>query len=285
MAGTMQRSRSLPTGCATAHPIWSDVMEINYGNTIPISTIDWHGRVSIVFFLRGCPYRCPYCQNYELLKENNMVDVSELEKSIKKSKPFVSSMVLSGGEPLAQKAASMHLASFAKENGLLVGVHTNGFFPKVMGEMVKEKLVDKFFIDVKAPLDDTRLYAKAIGCHDFSLSLKPETVLENVRQSILLTLESVDIELRTTVFRDFIGSVDDVSGIARSLLQLTGNRDVPYVIQQGVPDNAMLESMRSMEPYNRDEMLELAMAAHEFLDNIYIRTREKGNEKVKFESI
>lgn len=261
-------------------------MEVNFGNTIPISTVDWHGKVSIVLFLRGCPFRCPYCHNHELLFEHELVDISTLEKAIKKSKPFVSSVVLSGGEPLAQKAASIHLAEFAKKNAMLVGIHTNGFFPQFMDEMLQDKLVDKFFIDVKAPLDNAGMYAKAIGCNDASFSQNPEKILEDVLRSIKLTLDSnVDIELRTTVFRDFIGSIDDVSQISRSLFELSGSRDTPYILQQGLPDNAMLESMHSMEPYNRDEMIELAYSAHEFLDNIWIRTKERGNEKVNFESI
>lgn len=88
-----------------------------------------------------------------MLVESNIVDVSVLEAAIKKSKPFVSSMVLSGGEPLMQKKACMHLARFAKDNGLLVGIHTCGFYPEVIAEMIDEGLADKFFIDVKAPLD------------------------------------------------------------------------------------------------------------------------------------
>jgi len=260
-------------------------MEVNYGNTIPISTVDWHGKVSVVLFLRGCPFRCPYCHNHELLFENGRVGISDIEKAIKKSKPFVSSAVLSGGEPLVQRNASIHLADFAKNNDMLVGIHTNGFFPQVMDEMIRKKLVDKFFIDVKAPLDDVSMYAKAIGCDDFSFSLNAENVLENILRSIQLTLNSgVDLELRTTVFRDFIGTIDNVSKISRSIFELTGARDVPYVLQQGIPDNAIVETMHSMLPYTRDEMLELAEAAHEFLDNVYIRSKEKGNEKVNFES-
>jgi pyruvate formate lyase activating enzyme len=214
-----------------------------------------------------------------------MVDISELKKVIKKSKPFVSSVVLSGGEPLAQKVASVEIAEFAKKNDMLVGIHSNGFYPELVEDMISKGLVDKFFIDIKAPLDDAGMYAKAIGCDDFSISINPERVLENIRRSIISILNSnVDIELRTTVFRDFIGNADDVFSIARSIFELTGNRNIPYIIQQGVSDNTMLESMRSMLPYGRDELLELATAAHEFLDNIYIRSREKGNEKVKFES-
>jgi pyruvate formate lyase activating enzyme len=262
-------------------------MKVNYGNTVPISTVDWHGKVSIVFFLRGCPYRCPYCQNHELLFESNMVEASVLEAEMKKSRPFVSSVVFSGGEPLMQKDAVINLAKYAKKIGLLVGIHTNGHYPHVMAELIKEGLVDKFFIDVKAPLDDSGSYAKSVGCMDFSdIRIDPEAAVDRVSQSINLVIENnVELELRTTIIRDFMGNSDDVRNIARSINELTGRKDVTYVLQQGFAERAMLESLRDRKPLNHDELVELAHVAHEFLDNIYVRTKEKGNEKVNFESI
>ncbi|WMW22086.1 anaerobic ribonucleoside-triphosphate reductase activating protein [Methanolobus mangrovi] len=262
-------------------------MKVNYGSTVPISTVDWHGKVSIVFFLRGCPYRCPYCQNHALLFESNLVDASVLEAEIKKSRPFVSSVVLSGGEPLMQKEAVIQLAKFAKKNGLLIGIHTNGYYPHVMAELIKEGLVDKFFIDVKAPLDDAESYAKAIGCNDYTdIHINPQVVIEKVAESIYLVLDNnVNLELRTTIIRDFMGSSDEVYNIARSINELTGRRDVTYVLQQGFAENAMLESLRDIKPLSRDELLELAPVAHEFLDNIYVRSKEKGNEKINFNSV
>ena len=262
-------------------------MKVNYGNTIPISTVDWHGKVSIVFFLRGCPYRCPYCQNHELLFESNMVEASVLEAEMKKSRPFVSSVVFSGGEPLMQKDAVTDFAKYAKKIGLLVGIHTNGHYPHVMAELIKEGLVDKFFIDVKAPLNDTEGYARSIGCMDFTdIHIDPKVAVDKVSQSISLVLENdIGLELRTTIIRDFMGSSDDVRNIACSINELTGRRDVVYVLQQGFAERAMLESLRDRKPPGRDELVELAHVAHEFLDNIYVRTKEKGNEKLNFESV
>lgn len=262
-------------------------MDVNYGSNIPISTVDWHGKVSVVFFLRGCPYRCPYCQNHALLFESNMVDISVLEAQMKKSRPFVSNIVLSGGEPLMQKDTVIHLARFAKKNGLLVGIHTNGYYPHVMAELIEEGLADKFFIDVKAPLDKAELYSKAIGCMDYAdIHIDHKVAMEKVAQSVILALGSnVELELRTTIIRDFMGSPDDVYHIARSINELTGRWDVTYVLQQGLAENSMLESLRDKKPLSRDELFGLACVAHEFLDNIYVRTREKGNEKVNFKSV
>ena len=61
------------------------------------------------------------------------------------------------------QAGIVDLAEFAKNLGLSVGIHTNGCYPERAAELIERKLVDKFFIDVKAPLDDPELYGKVEG--------------------------------------------------------------------------------------------------------------------------
>ncbi|MCO5381911.1 MAG: anaerobic ribonucleoside-triphosphate reductase activating protein [Methanosarcina barkeri] len=126
-------------------------MKVNYAGTVPISTLDWRGKAAVTIFLQGCPLRCPYCQNHPYLEEPcNIVELNFVKEQIKKSKPFVSAVVFSGGEPLMQ-AAVVPLAEFVKEIGLAIGIHTNGCYPEMARELVERKLVDKFFIDIKAP--------------------------------------------------------------------------------------------------------------------------------------
>ena len=259
----------------------SGPMRVNYGGTVPISTVDWHGRVSITIFFRGCPLRCPYCQNYDFFSETDMVDISKIEAEIKKSKPFVSSIVISGGEPLMQMGAVEHLAAFAKKNGLLVGVHTNGFYPESVAELIDKGLVDKFFIDIKAPPSDIELYGRAVGFGEYEeVKSDPSQIVEKLSRIVDVVVENnIELELRTTVIRDLMGSGDDISSIARWVCQHAGPA-AEYVIQQGIPENAMQESLRDVLPFKRDEMLELANKALEHLENVWIRTKESGNEKV-----
>ena len=123
-------------------------MKVNYAGTVPLSTVDWKGRAAVTIFFRGCPLRCPYCQNHPYLQGFNPVELEFVEKQIKESKPFVSAVVFSGGEPLMQEAV-IPLAEFAREMELAIGIHTNGCYPEMANELVKRKLVDKFFIDIK----------------------------------------------------------------------------------------------------------------------------------------
>ncbi len=261
-------------------------MNANYGSYIPISTVDWHGKAAVALFLRGCPFRCPYCQNYEILEGSDLLEVKVLKDKIENSIPFVSSLVISGGEPLIQKNIVKELASFAKEKGLLVGIHTNGFYPQVIDELLQESLVDAFFLDIKAPMNDPIAYGKVIGRDEYNLDLEPKMVIENITKSLdIISGSGAQLELRTTVVPGIVGSKEDIAAIGQLLSPYVKDKDIPYVIQQGLPENAMSEGLRDTKPFTREELLEMAKATYPFLHNVWIRTKESGNEEVNFEFV
>ena len=242
------------------------------GIVIPISTIDWYGRSVSVIFFNGCNFKCLYCSNNNfikvadqriepLYKGGSVMEIEEIEKKILDAKSFISAVVFSGGEPTTQYDALEHLARFAKEQGLLVGIETNGYYPERLSRMIEKKLLDKIFLDIKAPLDDVQKYSFITGGRDDAAG--------RARKS--LELENVDIEVRTTVFRQF----SDVLGIARALV----GRECTYVIQQGIPENAPEGEIRKEKVLTRDEMIVLARSVS-FLKNVRIRTKEKGEEKI-----
>lgn len=244
------------------------------GVMIPISTIDWYGRsVSVVFF-NGCNFNCIYCSNNKfievanrlepLFKKGNVVDIEEIEQHILDAKSFISAVVFSGGEPTAHFEELEHLAKFVKERGLIVGIETNGYYPERLEMLIKNKLVDKIFLDIKAPLDDPEKYCLITG--------GVRDAAERVRQTLEL---NVAIEVRTTVFRSFAHD-DFILGIAKAL----SGRDCTYVIQQGIPEYAPDEKLRNEEPLTREELLAFARSV-DFLPDVRIRTKEKGEERMK----
>lgn len=233
-------------------------MKLNFGGLIPVSTVDWYGKSAAVIFFNGCPLRCIYCQNYKLLEANNPVAIEDIEKKLLDAKNFISAVVFSGGEPAMQFEALEHLAKFAKKHGLLVGIETNGYYPERLEKLVGKKLVDKLFLDIKAPADSKR----------YGLITGSKKAAEFAYRSLEL---KVPIEVRTTVFR----SNADIKGIARFL----ESYGCTYVIQQGIPENAPDEEIRKEKAFTRDELLALARSVS-FLKDVRIRTREKGEEKV-----
>lgn len=240
-------------------------MKVNFGGNIPISTIDWYGKVAIVIFFRKCPLRCPFCQNYKLLEDDDFVDIQEIESEIEKAKDFVNAVVFSGGEPTMQFEQIKSLADFAKRYELLVGIETNGCYPERLRELIKQHLVDKIFLDVKAPLSDPELYSKVIG--------------EDGAKAIPLVKKSLEIckdflEVRTTVFKGLIFEKEHIKAIAEEI------PDVTYVIQQGRPEKGPNEELKQYGVPSRDELVDLARVARRFLSHVRIRTKEFGEEVI-----
>ena len=231
-------------------------------NIIPISTVDWYGRAATVVFLMGCPFRCQYCQNHALLAMGKLTaelaDVEEIKSEIKKTSLLVSAVVFTGGEAL-------------HDEGLLVGVETNGYYTDRIRQMIDEQLVDLICMDVKAPLEpDDAPYLRICGIDAAS------HVSDSLRLAELCREKKIDFEVRTTVFPDFIGSPQELRSIATSIRDLAG--DVRYVIQQGMPEHAWKKI--SPRPFTRDELILLAGNATPVLSDVRIRTKEFGEERV-----
>ncbi len=243
-------------------------MKVNFGGIVHISTVDWYGKVAMVIFFRGCPFRCPYCQNYALLKEENFVDAETIEAEIKKAKKFVSAVVFSGGEPLAQPEQIKRLAGFAKKLGLLVGVETNGYYPEQLKELIDARLIDRVFLDVKAPLSPEK-YERVAGVSNGN-------VVALVKRSLEVS-KNFDLEVRTTIFKGLIFNEEDIKAIAEGISSY-GN--IPYVLQQGRPEQGWSEELKQHNPPSREELLALGKIAKQYLKNVKVRTKEFGEESV-----
>ncbi|MBN1763124.1 MAG: anaerobic ribonucleoside-triphosphate reductase activating protein [Methanomicrobia archaeon] len=245
---------------------------VNLGGIVPFSTIDWRGKAAMVIFLSGCPLRCIYCQNSQLLGVANSVDAEELEAEITKNKDFIDAVVLSGGEPFMQPHAVEAIARFAKKHALLVAAQTCGFYPQAVEAMLKSNLIDKIFLDIKAPLADETLYeeiARASG------------VAERVESTLEVCIHSaIDLEIVTTVFKNFIG-LEEVKRIAMELEE-AGAANCPYVIQQGRPELVPEGVIREADAFTNDELKELAAGAYQtgHLKEVRIRTRAAGEEVI-----
>ncbi|HTX44321.1 MAG TPA: anaerobic ribonucleoside-triphosphate reductase activating protein, partial [Methanocella sp.] len=140
-------------------------MKLNLGDIISTSTLDWPGKVVLVVFMRGCPFKCPYCSNAPFIEVPDDAEAADLEAvnaRVLDASKFVDGVVFSGGEPFMQPAALREMAAYVKGLGLLVGVHTNGAYPDRIGSLANEGLLDAVFLDVKAPLEPGA-YAAAGG--------------------------------------------------------------------------------------------------------------------------
>ncbi len=160
-------------------------MKLNLGGITGVSTIECHKKLCSVVFLNGCNMKCWYCHNKSLLKNVNLVEVDKIVEDLKEYLPFVDAIVVSGGEPTLQRGLK-NLCYKIKELDYLVGIQTNGSQPKILRQLVDEGLVDKIFLDFKTT---SGRYKRLTG-------VEVDPVLES------LMIENVDMEVRTTAFRD-----------------------------------------------------------------------------------
>ncbi len=156
------------------------------------SLIEWPGKISSVIFVPKCNFRCPFCHNAELVNPERvskilLCDEKEIMADLKKRKDWIDAVVVTGGEPTLQNDLFKFLKNL-KQLKLLTMVHTNGTNPKLVEELIKEKLVDYWGMDLKGDLEDYDKFIGGVGG------------VGGVEKSIEQIINSgVDYEFRTTV--------------------------------------------------------------------------------------
>jgi pyruvate formate lyase activating enzyme len=224
-------------------------MKVNYGGIVPLSTVDWPRRAAMVIFLRGCPLRCPYCQNSKLQTGENFVEFSQIADKIKRTKnldcvtnqitlkeafciattkTLISAIVISGGEPLMQPEQIKMIAALSKSLGFDVGLETSGYYPDRLSDLLVKKLVDKVFIDIKAPLTEPE-YEIATGQKNVS-----SRVLESLKICMKL---GVPLTARTTIFSEsqFPSGGSQITKVLSNLkAEFPENRLDVKVLQRGI---------------------------------------------------
>jgi len=210
---------------------------------IKTSLIDFPGRVAFVVFTGGCNFRCPFCQNRDLvLTPEDLPDfaVEEVLASLEKRRGFIDGVAISGGEPTLQPDLSDFMSK-VKALGLAVKLDTNGYRPQVLESLFTAGLVDYVALDVKSILTK---YPQAVG-----VPLNPNLI----RDSIALVLSSgIEHELRTTVVPGIV-EPQDVGELA-ALVQGT-NR---YTLQQFRPEGVLDTAWQETTPYPAETLAQMA---------------------------
>jgi len=138
-------------------------MKINLGGIIPLSTNEWKDHVSTIIFFNGCPFKCSYCHNSQMIKAENYVDIEIVKDEIRNSLKFIDSVVFSGGECTMQPKCLENLLQFSKSLGLETMVETNGYYPEILKELYIKDLISHLFIDIKTIEEE---YPKITGKQD-----------------------------------------------------------------------------------------------------------------------
>ena len=154
-----------------------------------LSMVDYDGHLCATIFTGGCNFRCPFCQNSDLVNVTNLEQYGEDEifAHLEKRKNIIDSVCISGGEPTLNPDLKDFIKKI-KSRGLLVKLDTNGTKPELIKNLIEEGLVDYVAMDVKNSRESYQKTAGAI------------VDLDAIGQSIeLLKTNIVPYEFRTTL--------------------------------------------------------------------------------------
>jgi len=226
------------------------------------SLIEYPGKISAVIFLSRCNFRCPFCQNPDLVlnyKGLPSINPEEIINYLSLNKKWVDALSITGGEPTLHK----DLPDFIKEikkRGFLVELETNGTNPRMMKELIKKHLINYVALDVKGPLIRDK-YREASG-----INAKENNLFEKVKESIKILLNSeINYEFRTTVVHDLLSEED----IITMATQIKGAKN--YVLQQFVPQKTLNKDYEKVKPYSKEELKKIKEKISHYFLNCQIR--------------
>lgn len=217
--------------------------------------LDYPGHVAAAVFLGGCNFRCPFCQNGDLVlrpESQAAVREEELFPFLEKRKGILSGVCITGGEPTMEKDLGL-LAGRIKEMGYLVKLDTNGSRPEIIEGLLKNGWVDYIAMDIKNSMER---YGETVGLRN----LDPGRIRESMN---LIMKSGIDYEFRTTIAKE-LHRKEDMESIGR---EIKGAK--AYFLQSYQESPGVI--MPGFHAYNRAEMERLAAAVRPFVPDVQVR--------------
>lgn len=218
---------------------------------LPVSMVDWDGKLASVLFIQGCNLSCPYCHNPDLVRAKSFDGISweSIEHQLREKLGWVDGVVITGGEPTISPDLR-EIISRIRELGLAVKLDTNGTRPEVLRGLLDDNLIDCVAMDVKTRFDG------------YDQATRVNGMAESVRASIDVIVSSdVDHEFRTTVAPGFVEPVDLID-----IAQYLGERGAKrYFLQQFNPKSLLDADLESVRPFPLPVLEQSALACAEFV--------------------
>lgn len=229
-----------------------------------ISSVEFHGNMSLVLFMSGCPLTCRYCHNVELLDDETKKSIEDIRHEIDSSADFLDAVVISGGEPLMQTDAVIEIFSYVREMGLKTKLDTSGIYPDKIRQLLELKLLDFVSLDVKTTFSKYRkITGSNVGFH-----VKKSMELINAD-------DNVHLEARTTYVptlhtkKDIINLADEIEA------------DI-YTIQQFRNKNVLDPALEKVEVPNPHDLADLAREIKPYFNGIVkVKSAEFGEQVIE----
>ena len=228
-----------------------------FRSVLPVTMVDYPGKLAYTVYTMGCNFRCPICHNRELalsladgLPE---YDVPAVLADIEKKDGWVDGICVTGGEPLLHADIDRVLRQF-KGEGLAVKLDTNGSFPERLGELIDAGLVDYVAMDVKAPLTEED-YSEAAG-------VPIDRWLDRLKASVeIIKASGVEYEFRTVC----VPGLHSPESIARTAEDIAPCSR--YILRAFRPVNTLDPAYEQVTPPTTGEMSAYLEAARKHVPN------------------
>ncbi len=220
---------------------------------IKTSLIDYPGEVAAVVFTQGCNFRCGFCHNPDLIPiAEGKITETEVLAFLASRKGKLDGVVITGGEPTLQ-SDSPDFTKKIKDLGLKVKLDTNGSNPKMLGGLIKGKLVDYVAMDIKNSPDK---YQETCGM----------AFNGNIKESIELIKESgLDYEFRTTVLPKY-HNLADFEELGKAIMSAK-----KYVVQGFRNEITFDKGLKNTSKFAQEDLLKIKKIMQKYVKEVEIR--------------
>ena len=229
-----------------------------------ISSVEFHGNMSLILFMSGCPLTCRYCHNVELLDDVTEKSFEDIKQEIDSSADFLDAVVISGGEPLMQTDALIEIFSYVRELGLKTKLDTSGIYPDKIKQLLDLKLLDFVSLDIKTTFSK---YRKITGSN-VGFQVKKSMELINADNNVRLEARTTYVPTLHTK-KDIINLVDEIEA------------DI-YTIQQFRNKNVLDPALEKVEVPNPHDLAQLAREIKPYFNGqVKVKSAEFGEQIIE----
>ena len=234
-----------------------------------ISEAGFPSEIWPVVFVANCNLRCPYCLNVGIVEpkaDTKFVPADEILEQL--DSWGEDSVLVSGGEPCEPNSdgSIIEIAKFFIEHNKKVGISTNGTYPDILSELIRNKLVEFVALDCK--FSPIVFVPDEISLNVFNASIvagtsDPVSILGKLQGSLEVLRQWHDrdpearSEVRTTLYPPIVGK-SDVEEIARLVHPKSS-----FFLQQYRKNINFAGIENPIDPYNDDEVAKLLAVAKE----------------------
>lgn len=231
-------------------------MELEIKGLQKTSLIDYAPYTSCVVFLGGCSFRCPFCQNPDLVLSPEKLETikqDDLFEFLRKRKKWLDGVCITGGEPTIHEELPEFIKKI-KELGYTVKLDTNGHDPAILKELIDKKLIDYAAMDIKNSLQK---YNESSGV---------KVDIEKIKESAdIIRNSGIDYEFRMTLVPK-LHEKDDLEKIGR---WLKGAKR--FFLQQFSNKICLDRRFEKIAPFSKDELEDFQAILRKHIPNAEIR--------------